>query len=574
MANEFSFEANNLVINDVLFSTRKFRIPKYQRPYAWGVDQVTEFWNDLITNSDPYFLGSFVFCTEEQDNSGFTEITDGQQRLLTITIFTAVLRDIAKKLDVATAQRIQRQDLSFEDREGREAYRILPDESIASFFEKHIQKYDSKPLDASHKSAPEKRVLQNYKFFYEKVENYLGSWKSKAERLAKLNELRKKIANLIVINIEIAREEDAYEIFETTNARGVDLSVADLLKNLIFKKMSATTDRELAKDIWGKVTQNIEGTGVELKKFIRYYWLSRYSFVTEKKLYREIRNTIVDWKSFLDDLHESSIWFSKLVNPEQDDFTELKHGNEVYKSVFALSLMGVSQCYVLLLSVLRNHKNLKTSPERIFRLIEKFTMVYSVICKQPTNKVERIYSKYAQQLEKAVHDDDPKKLAAAVNSVFTLVERELKAEKPHRELFLESFDDIYYSEKSRKLIKYILEKIDEHNGTREYKIDFNNVNIEHVLPQNPDSEWGLSKKEIEDYVDKLGNLTLLPEKINNSVKNKVINKKLPELKKSKLLITKKLVKQLAKLKGQWGEKQITNRHKELAKLAYEHIWLL
>lgn len=366
MANDFTFHASNLLIKDVIFSNKKFRIPKYQRPYAWGTDQVSEFWIDLSANDDTFFLGSFVFCTEHQDDSGFIEITDGQQRLLTITIFSAVLRDIAKKIDVNTSQLIQRQDISFEDREGGETYRIIPDESIAGFFEKNIQKYDCNPLEVSYRNAPEKKILQNYQFFYEKVDGYLKKSKSKADRLTKLKELRRKISDLIVINIEIGREEDAYEIFETTNARGVDLSVADLLKNLIFKKMSATSDREAAKETWSKITQNVEGTGVELKKFIRYYWLSKYSFVTERKLYREIRNTIKDtgWKSFLDDLHESSIWFSKLVNPEPDDFVELKHGNEIYKSVFALSLMGVSQCYVFLLSVLRNHKKIKRSPDR------------------------------------------------------------------------------------------------------------------------------------------------------------------------------------------------------------------
>ncbi len=293
-------------------------------------------------------------------------------------------------------------------------------------------------------------------------------------------------------------------------------------------------------------------------------------------MYREIRNTIVDWKSFLDDLHVSSIWFSKLISPEENDFADFKHGNEIYKSIFALSLMGVSQCYVLLLSILRNYENLKTNPERLIRLVEKFTMVYSVICKQPTNKVERIYSKYAQQLEKTLNDGDSKKIAGAINSVYALIEKELKAEKPNRETFLESFEDVFYSEKSRRLIKYILEKVDEHSVAhdykREYKIDFNNVNIEHILPQTPDAEWGLSKKEIEDYVDKLGNLTLLSGKINGSVQNKIIIKKLPDLKKSEILITKVLVKQLTKLKGQWGEVQINKRHKELAKLAYERIW--
>ncbi len=72
--------------------------------------------------------------------------------------------------------------------------------------------------------------------------------------------LRDKVASLIVINVEIAKEEDAYEIFETTNARGVELSVADLLKNLIFKKIPAGNDRDLAKEIWLDISVNIEST--------------------------------------------------------------------------------------------------------------------------------------------------------------------------------------------------------------------------------------------------------------------------------------------------------------------------
>ena len=49
-------------IEEVLFSLkRRFIVPRYQRPYAWNLEQITEFWSDLITNNEPYFLGSFVF---------------------------------------------------------------------------------------------------------------------------------------------------------------------------------------------------------------------------------------------------------------------------------------------------------------------------------------------------------------------------------------------------------------------------------------------------------------------------------------------------------------------------------
>ncbi|MFQ5586917.1 MAG: HNH endonuclease family protein [Thermodesulfobacteriota bacterium] len=88
------------------------------------------------------------------------------------------------------------------------------------------------------------------------------------------------------------------------------------------------------------------------------------------------------------------------------------------------------------------------------------------------------------------------------------------------------------SEQGRKLIKYTLDKIDNYfKQTDEHLIDFDRVNIEHILPQNPSKEWGLSKEDIIDYVNKLGNLTLLSKILNSKIQNGPIDKKLPELRK-------------------------------------------
>ena len=83
-----------------------------------------------------------------------------QQRLLIITIFSVGLRDIAKNSDVNTSQLIKRQDISFEDREGGETYRIVPGESIANYFEKKYSKYNSKPLEATYKNTTEKSKIE------------------------------------------------------------------------------------------------------------------------------------------------------------------------------------------------------------------------------------------------------------------------------------------------------------------------------------------------------------------------------------------------------------------------------
>lgn len=393
-----------------------------------------------------------------------------------------------------------------------------------------------------------------------------------------MNWLRDKIADLIIIHIRIANEEDAYEIFETTNARGVDLSVADLLKNFIFKKIPEKENKDFAKEIWTEITNNVQATNTDLKKFIRYYWISKYSFVTEKKLFKEIKKEITNWNQFLQDMWDSSEWYYKLYEGNRKDFFSLKNGGEIYDSILALRLMGVSQCYVLLLSILSNYNKLGTNPLDIIKLIENFTFHYSAVSKLPGNKVEKIYSKYAIKIQNVIDNDSEKNIHKNIQKIFKNIEKDLLTEKPLKEVFISSFNDLVYKNSSqvRMLIKYILSYFNSfYRKTKEEIINFNNVNIEHILPLNPDDSWGLSKKEIKPYVNNLGNLTIISKEINSKVQNKTIAKKLPDLKDSALPVTKKLIEEyFDKNKMDWGEAEIKKRQKDMAELAYNNIWKL
>ena len=453
----------------------------------------------------------------------------------------------------------------------------MPDELLKDYFEKFIQS-SRNDISVSNPQLPEEiRVKQNYDYFYQKVKEEIDRFSSNQDKLKQLDTIRKKVSRLIVINVEIEREEDAYEIFETTNARGLDLSVSDLLKNLVFKRIPAGKDRDVAKDIWQEITNNIYDTENELRKFIRYYWLSKHASVTEKKLYREIKNRITDWRSFLNNLKETSSDFNKLIVGSENDFMNYKNGSKIYNSLVALRIMNVTQCYVFFLSILRNYDKLKTDPSRIFELIERFTFAYSSICNLPGNKVEKMYSKYAIMIDKACEGTLQKNHAGKIQTILSNLEKELKENMPSYAIFSESFMLLSYrnTENNRRMIKYILAKYDTNlRTTKENKIDFNNVNIEHVLPQKPDSTWGLKAKDIKKYVNKLGNLTLLDKKINSVAQNKSIKEKLPDLEKSTLPITIELVKHLKKLKNKWAEKNINNRHKYFCEIGYKEIWQL
>jgi len=581
MQQGFTFEADDRPLSDIFFETRrKYRVPRFQRPYAWGVEDITEFWDDLISNDEPYFLGSFIFNTELEKEDGYVDIIDGQQRLLTITILMAVIRDLAKIVDPKDSELFQRQDIAIEDWEGESSFRIKPAESLDNYFTQYIQKNTEDIFKSNPSSDEEKKVKANYEYLISRVSAEVKRFQNKAAQIDVLKKLRGKLRDLMIINVEISREEDAYDIFETTNARGMELSVSDLLKNLIFKNIKPGEDQDFAKDVWKEITRNIEETHTELKRFIRYFWISKYDFVQEKRLYKEIKKKIAksQWIGLLQDLRDDSIKFHQLIEGDQADFRELKgHGNKVYEAVFAIRLMKVSQCFVLLLSILRNYNRLGFDPYRIIQLIEKFTFQYSVVCKLPGNRVEKIYSKYALEIEEAAKDGPNEKATRKLQSIFSRLEKELKGEAPSEILFMEYFRELELknSEESRRLIKYILGRINGHyQKTDEYLINFNTVNTEHLLPQNPDKAWKLSKKDIKGYVNKLGNLTLLSHILNSKAQNDIISKKLSELKESELAITKKLVNTLDELNGQWGEEQINNRQREMAEIAFKEVWVI
>jgi len=104
-----TFETQKTDIAKIFSNTKIIhRVPNYQRPYSWRDDQINNLWEDLYDSESEYFLGTFVFNNEYLNLRNIKEVVDGQQRLLTLTIFFAVLRDIFLELKNKTrSDRIQ-----------------------------------------------------------------------------------------------------------------------------------------------------------------------------------------------------------------------------------------------------------------------------------------------------------------------------------------------------------------------------------------------------------------------------------------------------------------------------------
>ena len=87
--------AHEELLLNLLWGAAIYRVPLYQRDFAWEQEQTAELWSDVVRTafgSEVYFLGSMVFV--KTDTSVVFEILDGQQRFASLSLMIAALRDL------------------------------------------------------------------------------------------------------------------------------------------------------------------------------------------------------------------------------------------------------------------------------------------------------------------------------------------------------------------------------------------------------------------------------------------------------------------------------------------------
>lgn len=104
-----SIKSEERTIGSILGDKRPLRVPAYQRSFSWAKAQIDDLWEDIQTilynGHEPYFLGSMVFI-QKADNS--LEVVDGQQRLATVSLLLAAIRDGFTAVDdKARAQHVE-----------------------------------------------------------------------------------------------------------------------------------------------------------------------------------------------------------------------------------------------------------------------------------------------------------------------------------------------------------------------------------------------------------------------------------------------------------------------------------
>jgi hypothetical protein len=547
---KFSPEAVGHVLSD-----RRLAVPIYQRSYSWDEDEVGDFWDDLLSafsDGSEYFIGNIVLSAEESDDS-FT-IIDGQQRLATTQIMYGAIRNIFEQRDdKKRAGIVQDKYIATPDLlTGEDVPRLRLNSDDSPFYRQLIvENADAggiAELKGSHKLIRNSYEMLQLKMLSE-AEKAGDDWVTLLNKWTMF--LEKKVR---IVVVDVPTEADAFLIFETLNDRGADLTIADLLKNYLFGKSGEELDT--VRDAWVSALGALEMSAENstFTSFIRHLWSSMHGATRERLLYKSIKERIttrVHAVDFGQNLRESSRLYAAILNSDHEIWSEL--GTITKKNVEALMRLDLEQMRPLLLALMQHF-----SPDELkkaLRALVSWGVRGLIVGGIGGGKAEKAYCDGALK----VRSGQVKTTSDLLDVLSPII--------PTDEEFHASFSKARVTKS--KLARYYLIALentvrDEPEPELVPNEDEEQVNLEHILPKNPEpTEWpAFPDDEHRTWVNRMGNLVLLQKGPNDRIGNKPWAVKKPILQASQLALTRESAEE-----ADWIKEAITRRQDRLADLA-------
>jgi hypothetical protein len=533
-------------IGQLFSGDTRYAVPKYQRSFAWGSDEVEELWEDLLAammRSGNYFLGSIVVHTRSHAPQ---DIIDGQQRLTCISMIFSAIRNVFLAAHDERGEQIFLSFLGSKDfsRGALAKPKLVLNKHNNETYVKHV--IDSHNLDQVHHvlkgkdlTLSNRLLLEAYAFFLHRISSEVGKKGTESDSfLVPLIDCLRTSVKLITI--PVTSEEDANLFFESVNARGKELAISDLVKNRLFLEAADHVNR--AEHLWDQMEVDLARRPIP--EFLRHFWIAKQieeknALVREKQLYRMVAQQVKGKREgtlqLLNDLSSSARDYAKITDYElwPDDSA---YDSSLEDLLRELQLFRVSQCDPVLLNAIQGFAAPK-DVVKVFRTVSNFSFRYFIIGNQSPGNLERVSNGIAVGIRKGTLAT-PKDVAD-----------EFRAVSPDA-TFRSDFALAVLPRNKAKLARYILGRIANHisrqagksGGESIVNPDAKQVTLEHVLPQSIGPKWRneFSKGiKPEDYLFRLGNLTLLTAKINREAADgSFVDKQAQALKTSGLPINR------------------------------------
>lgn len=341
--------ANERKVQEILSGASQYVIPLFQRTYSWQQKHWIRLLNDIRRLQAPsnvnqqHFMGSLV-CMADAPMPGMVtgyQIIDGQQRLTTLTLLLAAIRDVASARGfVSLKEEITETYLIHRFRKGPERYKLL---SKMGDREAMISIAEGK-LDAGHFNHT--GVNKAWRFFKRQVGMIIEGGGEQ-----ELRKLLGTVVNRLSLVFILVSGEDPYEIFESLNTTGLPLSQADLIRNFVFMQVEQNEQEYFDRDLWKPMEDEVKkGQRKDedvLTLFFRDYLMVHGRFVDAQAVFAEFKSIyaqskvkptelVADFKKYL----TCYLWLRK---PETCPHSQLR---KVFED-FAKSEIGTANPLIL-----------------------------------------------------------------------------------------------------------------------------------------------------------------------------------------------------------------------------------
>jgi uncharacterized protein with ParB-like and HNH nuclease domain len=613
-----------------LFGSNIYKIPDYQRGYAWEKVQVNDLLNDLenVENGKSHYTGTMVIIMKgekKQTGEKFTvyEVIDGQQRLATISI---LLFCVYEELKAISKNMLSKEIIEKYGEPEKIAENILQKYIITERIQRLILNDDSRDYyfniiirdsNIVGIDKPENTSQLNLKNAKEMIRKYLSVRKARCSQVSNdeyfdyLNTLKSKVTDCLVVNkYEVEEDAEAGVIFEVMNDRGKSLSQADKIKNYLIYLAYKTENPELAKQInnyWGVIFRNLMASRRSSEDdFLRYHWIIYSNEYKEYDIHRRVKEKIClkykngnkmnsmdiaeQIKDYIDSLREASYIFLELNQPDyigsftDDAFSKYELIAEIKDDVNKFHrLRNIATFYPLFISARRAFKDKPEYFFTILRLAEIFTFRVYIIGNRRSNTKQTTFFRLAYTLYQQKGKEEKEK-----DSMFTEIKNELVSaigwygSDTDFEANLKRAN--FYWDMQTHETKYFFYELERHKAKEakeEFDISWDDIEekaqIEHIWSRTPKGydTWSDEQKSTHSScVHKLGNLTITGW--NQTLSNRDFwdtedfTGKKPIYEKSNLRVQRELAQN-----DSWDKSKIEEREKDLIKfglIRWSSVW--
>lgn len=559
-----NFNTSNQTLRQLLGNGLTYKVPRFQRDYSWTQDEWEDLWQDMTETLRPggepaHYMGYLVL--QSQDNRSF-DVIDGQQRLTTLSLLAlAVLKSLQELADagIDTDDNRRRIDQLRQSFIGYlDPVTLVPRTKLSlnrnndAYYRDYLVPLQQLPQRG--RRASEHLLRKAFEWLSRQVREEYSKTRNGAELAKFLDALSDRLFFTV---ITVTDELNAFKVFETLNARGVRLSPTDLLKNYLFSVVYREHSHEQEIDALERRWEAMVGRlgGESFPDFLRAHWNSRRRFVREADLFKTIRAETPDKRKVFDLLREMEQdidLYGALSDPEDGLWTEAQR-----PYVRELRMFSVRQPWPLLLAAARTFD--AHGMTELLRACSVISFRYNVISTLVTNEQERTYNSVAQRIA-----------SGELGSVAQTI-RALAPIYVNDDLFRQNFASKVLrtsAARNKRIVRYILFKLEAHLTQHEYDFDSPRYNLEHILPEHPAENWQqFSDEQMEASVYRLGNFAMLEAGANRDIGNRTFAEKRIVYTQSAFEVTRRITAD----NDEWTVDRLAERQRWMARQA-TGIW--